>query len=75
MSAESTKRRYKFMTRDAIKYLAMIMMLTNHIVNIFPLPWNMLNFTLISIGYFTGFVMIYFLVEGYYHTYFRKNTF
>ena len=57
MSVESTKRRYKFMTRDAIKYLALITMLTNHIVNIFPLPWNMLNFTLLSIGYFMGFVM------------------
>lgn len=75
MSAESTKRRYKFMTRDAIKYLALITMLANYIVNIFPLPWNMLNFTLISIGYFMGFVMIFFLVEGYYHTHSRKNTF
>ena len=50
-------------------------MLMNHIAIIFPMPWKMLTNTMVYLGYFTGVVMIYFLVEGYYYTRSRKNYF
>lgn len=50
-------------------------MLMNHIAIIFPMPWKMLTNTMVYLGCFTGVVMIYFLVEGYYYTRSRKNYF
>lgn len=59
---------FRYLNRDAIKYIAMFTMLLNHIANIFGNPeeagWQLL----ISIGYFTAPVMLFFLVEGYSYT-------
>ena len=56
------------MSRDAIKYIAMLTMLINHIANVF-LPAGMWYTNLcLYIGYFTAVTMCYFLVEGYGYT-------
>ena len=56
------------MNRDAIKYIAMLTMLINHIANVF-LPAGMWYTNLcLYIGYFTAVTMCYFLVEGYGYT-------
>jgi hypothetical protein len=65
----------KIINRDIIKYVAMITMLLNHMACIFLVSGTFLYEILNSIGYFTGTVMIYFLVEGYYHTKSRKKYF
>ena len=53
------------MSRDTIKYIAMLTMLINHIANVF-LPAGMWYTNLcLYIGYFTAVTMCYFLVEGY----------
>lgn len=56
------------MSRDTIKYIAMLTMLINHIANVF-LPAGMWYTNLcLYIGYFTAVTMCYFLVEGYGYT-------
>lgn len=56
------------LNRDAIKYIAMLTMLLNHIANIFLEPGTVLFTALVDIGYFTAPVMCYFLAEGYQYT-------
>ena len=59
--------------RDAIKYIAILTMLLNHIANVF-LPENTVLWeVLIDIGYFTAITMCYFLVEGFYYTHSRRK--
>lgn len=54
------------MSRDSIKYIAMLAMLLNHIGHIFlEAP---LSTVFIDIGYFTAITMCCFLVEGYRYT-------
>lgn len=57
-----------FMTRDAIKYLAIVAMTLDHIAYIFLEPQSLLYRLFLCIGTFTGPVMIYFLIEGYFYT-------
>lgn len=57
-----------FMTRDAIKYLAIVAMTLDHIAYIFLDPQTLLYRLFLCIGTFTGPVMIYFLIEGYFYT-------
>ncbi len=56
------------LNQDVIKYMAMLTMLLNHIGNIFLTPGTLLREVLISLGYFTAPVMVYFLVEGFFYT-------
>lgn len=56
------------MTRDAIKYLAIVAMTLDHIAYIFLEPQTLLYRLFLCIGTFTGPVMIYFLIEGYFYT-------
>lgn len=56
------------MTRDAIKYLAVVAMTLDHIAYIFLEPQTLLYRLFLCIGTFTGPVMIYFLIEGYFYT-------
>ena len=58
----------RFMTRDAIKYLAIVAMTLDHIAYIFLEPQTLLYRLFLCIGTFTGPVMIYFLIEGYFYT-------
>lgn len=58
----------RFMTRDAIKYLAIVAMTLDHIAYIFLEPQALLYRLFLCIGTFTGPVMIYFLIEGYFYT-------
>lgn len=58
----------RFMTRDAIKYLAVVAMTLDHIAYIFLEPQTLLYRLFLCIGTFTGPVMIYFLIEGYFYT-------
>lgn len=63
----------KFLSRDSIKYIAMLTMLLNHIANIFLQTGTLLCETFIALGYFTAITMIYFLVEGYGYTHSKKK--
>ena len=58
----------RFMTRDAIKYLAIVAMTLDHIAYIFLEPQTLLYRLFLCIGTFTGPVMMYFLIEGYFYT-------
>ena len=51
--------------RDQIKYIAMFLMLLNHISIIFLEPGTFLSELFLDLGYFTAITMCYFLVEGY----------
>ena len=55
----------KILSRDVIKYFAMLTMLLNHIANVFLTPGTLLYEFFLNIGYFTAVTMCYFLVEGY----------
>lgn len=72
MQTELSRKPYKFLNRDMIKYIAMFTMLLNHIATIFLTPGTWLCELFIAIGYFTAITMIYFLVEGYYCTHSKK---
>ncbi len=61
------------MSRDAIKYVAMLTMLLNHVANIFLVPGTFWREFLVDLGYFTMLVMCYFLVEGFGCTRSRKK--
>lgn len=61
------------MNRDAIKYIAMLTMLLNHIANIFLEPGTLLFEIFVDVGYFTAITMCYFLVEGYGYTRSRQK--
>lgn len=58
----------KPLSRDAIKSIAMFLMLCNHAANIFcppgVFPWQVIA----DLGYFTAITMCFFLVEGYRRT-------
>lgn len=61
------------MSRDAIKYIAMLTMLLNHIARIFMETGTLLGEVFTDIGYFTAITMCYFLVEGYGYTKSKKK--
>lgn len=61
------------MSRDAMKYVAMVTMFVNHVANIFLVPGTFLCEFLKDVGYFTMPVMCYFLVEGFYYTRSRRR--
>ena len=63
----------KPLNRDAIKYIAMVTMLLNHIANIFIPTGVWIGEVFISVGYFTAITMLYFLVEGYEYTHSKKK--
>lgn len=63
----------RMLNRDAIKYIAMLTMLLNHIANIFMTPRTFIYEAFIDIGYFTAITMCYFLVEGYEYTRSKKK--
>lgn len=59
-------------SRDGMKYIAMLAMLVNHIGTIFVRP-GLARELMLDVGYFTAITMCYFLVEGYRHTRSRKK--
>ena len=61
------------MSRNAIKYLAMITMFCNHFAYVFLKEGSTGQEVMIDIGYFTAITMCYFLVEGYHYTRSVKN--
>ena len=61
------------LTRDAIKYIAILTMLLNHIATALLPPESLWFEILVDIGYFTAVTMCFFLVEGYRYTHSRKN--
>lgn len=63
-----TEKRLQVLNRDAIKYIAMVTMLLNHIAHIFLESGTLLYEIFQDIGFFTAPVMCYFLVEGYGYT-------
>lgn len=58
----------RILNRDAIKYIAMVTMLLNHIAHMFLEKGTPAYEILEDIGIFTAPVMCYFLVEGYMYT-------
>lgn len=68
-------QRYKILNRDVIKYIAMFTMLLNHIAQGFLTNGTLVYKLMLSVGYFTAPVMLYFLVEGYYYTRSHKKYF
>lgn len=54
-------------TREQMKYFAMLTMAINHISNYWEIA-GIPGQLMLGIGYFTGPCMCYFLVEGFYHT-------
>lgn len=65
--------RTKILSQDAIKYLAMLTMLLNHISTIFMEPGHILSEFFLDVGYFTAITMCYFLVEGFHYTHSKKR--
>lgn len=67
----------RFLNRDMIKGIAMVMMTLNHFSYLFlwegSAPDTWLGYTLSYLGYFTAPAMIFFLVEGYSYTHSRKK--
>ena len=61
------------LSRDAIKSIAMLTMLLNHISTVFLSPDSLLGAVLLDIGYFTAVTMCYFLVEGYGYTHSKRQ--
>jgi TraX protein. len=55
-------------SRDTIKYFAMLTMLLNHIAQLFLPQDTIIHDIFEYAGYFTGITMCYFLVEGYSYT-------
>ena len=58
----------KILNRDAIKYIAMLTMLLNHVAHMFLTPGTVLHEVFEDVGFFTAPVMCFFLVEGYSYT-------
>lgn len=65
--------KYKILNRDAIKYLAMLTMLLNHISTIFMQSGDLLAEIFLDLGYFTAITMCYFLVEGFEYTHSKEK--
>ena len=63
----------KGLNRDAIKYIAIVAMLANHIASIFLDSGTLLRMILLGVGDFTAITMCYFLVEGYRYTHSKKK--
>lgn len=68
-----TEKKYAVLSRDAIKYIAVLTMLLNHIANVLLVPGSVWYECMVNIGYFTAFAMCSFLVEGYEHTKSKKK--
>ena len=68
-----TEKRLQVLNRDAIKYIAMLTMLLNHIAHIFLERGTPLYEIFQDIGFFTAPVMCFFLVEGYTYTRSKKE--
>lgn len=63
----------KGLSRDAIKYIAIIAMFVNHFATLFLDSGTLLRMILLGIGNFTAITMCYFLVEGYSYTRSKKK--
>lgn len=68
MEEIETRANIQVLNRDAIKYVAMVTMLLNHIAHVFLIRGTALYEVFEDAGCFTAPVMCYFLVEGYAYT-------
>lgn len=68
-----TEHSRRFLSRDAIKYIATLTMLLNHIATIFLESGTLPHALLTTVGYFTAISMVYFLIEGFDCTHSRKR--
>lgn len=71
--ASMTEPKYRILSRDMIKLLAIVTMVLNHFAGCFWEPEQPFYHTLIYIGHFTAVTMCCFMVEGYHHTRSKKN--
>ena len=71
--AEHTGIQTRGLSRDGIKYIAMVTMLLNHISTIFMESGSVMAEVFLDIGYFTAPVMCYFLAEGYQYTHSKRK--
>lgn len=62
-----------FLSRNVIKFVAILAMTCNHFALVFLHPDTLLYEILVDIGYFTAVTMCYFLVEGYHYTHDRRK--
>lgn len=69
---EAEEKRFG-LSRDAIKYIAMLTMFCNHFAGVFLEQGTFLYELMEDIGYFTAITMCYFLVEGYRYTRSKKR--
>lgn len=69
----AVKAGQKGLSRECIKYMAMVTMFLNHFAQVCLTPSTALWELFINIGYFTAPVMCYFLVEGFGYTHSRKK--
>lgn len=70
---KETKAKRFEISRDAVKYIAILTMFCNHFAGVFLEEGTLLYEVLVDIGYFAGITMCYFLVEGYRHTRSKKR--
>lgn len=68
-----TVPKYRILTREAIKLIAILAMALNHFAVCFWEPEQPLYYIFVYIGYFTAVTMCCFLVEGYHHTRSKKK--
>lgn len=73
MNILKDSKKQKRLSRDMIKYIAVIVMILNHISFIFLDQNTVLGIVLTDVGFFTGITMIWFLVQGYELTRSRKK--
>ena len=72
-TAAAVKASRPGISRDVIKYFAILTMLINHVANALVPPESVWFEVMLDIGYFTAVTMCFFLVEGYRYTHSRKN--
>ena len=61
------------LNRETIKYIAIFIMLLNHILKLFIESGSLFYELFLDLGHFTAITMCYFLVEGFYRTHSRKK--
>lgn len=72
MKAQGPKRSAPGLSRETLKYLAVLAMTLDHIALMLPIP-DVFSRLFISLGSFTAPVMLCFLIEGFFYTRSRRR--